>query len=138
MGFAPLVAIVGLMFGMISLKLMAIVENAQVVVVRGRSAFRDRSLRGNKSKKLIAFAMSTQKLLFLRISIVFFARISSLIFIAEAMYPEKVVEGAALAMMKTVVISSRIRVATVRNGKHAINRMKRKKHPKRDGVEKRY
>lgn len=135
MGFAALFALVGLMFGMISIKLMSIVENAQVVVVRKGSRLRHKSLRGTRRKKIVAFAISTQKLLFLRVSIVFFARISSIIFIVEAMYPEKVVEGAALAMMKTVVISNRIRVATMRNGKHVIKKIKMKNQVKREDAE---
>jgi len=83
-------------------------------------------LKGIKSKKIVTFAISTHKLLFLRISISFFVRISSIIFIAEAMFPEKIVEGAAFAMMKTVVISNRIRVATVRNGRHTIQKIRMK------------
>ena len=129
MGFAPLVALVGLVFGMIAIKLMSIVENAQIVVVKGvrkSNRLRRESLKGIKSKKIVAFAISTHKLLFLRISISFFVRISSIIFIAEAMFPEKIVEGAAFAMMKTVVISNRIRVATVRNGRYTIQKIRMK------------
>lgn len=129
MGFAPLVALVGLVFGMISIKLMSIVENAQIVIVKGArksNRLRRESLTGNQGKKIVAFAISAHKLLFLRIGISFFGRISSIIFVAEAMYPEKIVEGAAFAMMKTVVISNRIRVATIRNGRHAIQKIKMK------------
>ncbi|TLY06021.1 MAG: hypothetical protein E6K92_00280 [Thaumarchaeota archaeon] len=129
MGFAPLVALVGLVFGMIAIKLMSIVENAQIVVVKGvrkSNRLRRESLKGIKSKKIVTFAISTHQLLFLRISISFFVRISSIIFIAEAMFPEKIVEGAAFAMMKTVVISNRIRVATVRNGRHTIQKIRMK------------
>ena len=135
MGFAPLVALVGLVFGMISIKLMSIVENAQIVIVKGvkkTNRLRPESLQGIRSKKIVAFAISSHKLLFLRIGILFFSRISSIIFIAEAMYPEKIVEGAAFAMMKTVVISNRIRVATVRNGRHAIHKVKRKNNKVND------
>jgi len=129
MGFAPLVALVGLVFGMIAIKLMSIVENAQIVVVKGvrkSNRLRRESLKGIKSKKIVTFAISTHQLLFLRISISFFVRISSIIFIAEAMFPEKIVEGAAFAMMKTVVISNRIRVATVRNGRNTIQKIRMK------------
>jgi len=129
MGFAPLVALVGLVCGMIAIKLMSIVENAQIVVVKGvrkSNRLRRESLKGIKSKKIVTFAISTHQLLFLRISISFFVRISSIIFIAEAMFPEKIVEGAAFAMMKTVVISNRIRVATVRNGRHTIQKIRMK------------
>jgi len=129
LGFAPLVALVGLVFGMIAIKLMSIVENAQIVVVKGvrkSNRLRRESLKGIKNKKIVTFAISTHKLLFLRISISFFVRISSIIFIAEAMFPEKIVEGAAFAMMKTVVISNRIRVATVRNGRHTIQKIRMK------------
>jgi hypothetical protein len=130
MGFAALVALVGLIFGMISIKLMSIAENTQIVVLKGvreTNRFRRESLNRARSKKIVASVKSTPKLFLLQLGIAFFARISSLIFIAEAMYPEKVVEGAALAMMKTVVISNRIRVLTVRSGKHAIQKVKMRK-----------
>jgi len=139
MGFAPLVALVGLVFGMIAIKLMSIVENAQIVVVKGvrkSNRLRRESLKGIKSKKIVTFAISTHQLLFLRISISFFVRISSIIFIAEAMFPEKIVEGAAFAMMKTVVISNRIRVATVRNGRHTIQKIRMKNNNGNDAYEK--
>jgi hypothetical protein len=128
MGFAALVALVGLMFGMISIKLMSIVENAQIVVAtrvrQSNNRLNRAALRAAKGKKIVMFAMSTPKLVFLRMGIAFFGRMSSIIFLAEAMYPEKVVEGAAFAMMKTVLVSNRIRVATVRTGKHAIKKIK--------------
>jgi len=128
-GFAALVALVGLVFGMISIKLMSIVENTQTLVtktVRKRNNGPPRPLRSVRGKKIVVFAISTPKLVFLRIGIIFFGRISAIIFLAEAMYPEKVVEGAAFAMMKTVLISNQVRVATVRNGKHAIKKIKMK------------
>lgn len=128
MGFTALVALIGLAFGMVSIKLMSMLESAQVVVVRKSSRIRSNSLRGLESKKVAAFAMSAQRLFFLRVGINFFGRISSLIFVAEAMYPEKVVEGAAFAMMKTIVVSNRIRAITVRNSKHAVKKIKTKYH----------
>lgn len=123
MGFAALTALVGLVFGMISIKLMSMVENAQIVVGRGvRKSGRLR--QGLQSDRVVAFAMSAHRLFFLRVGISFFGWISSLIFVVEAMYPEKVVEGAAFAMMKTVVLSNRIRVVTVRGGRHAMRKMR--------------
>jgi len=137
-GFAALMAFVGLVFGMISIKLMSIVENAQIVVGKGVKVNKNRlhrsSVRVVKSKKIVAFAMSTPKFVFLRIGIVFFGRISSIIFVAEAMYPEKVVEGAAFAMMKTVLVSNRIRRVTSTNGKHIIKKLSMKNNVKVDRV----
>ena len=129
MGFAALVALVGLVFGIISIKLMVIVENTQTLVtntVKRRNKGLSRSMGGTRGKKIVVFAISTPKLVFLRIGIIFFGRISAIIFLAEAMYPEKVVEGAAFAMMKTVLISNQFRVATMKNGKHAIKKIKMK------------
>lgn len=138
MGFAALAALVGLAFGMISIKLMSIVENAQIVVAtqvrKGNSRLRRASLDGVRGKKIVVFAISTPKLVFLRIGIVFFGRISAIIFLAEAMYPEKVVEGAAFAMMKTVLVSNRIRVVTVRKSKHAIKKIKMKNNLNRSPI----
>jgi hypothetical protein len=128
-GFAEAVMILGLVFGMISIKMMSMLENAQIVVVKGvRVSTRlGRKSRAAPAKKIVAFAIGTRKILFLRIGIIFFTRISSLIFAAEAMYPEKLVEGAAFTMMKTVMISSRIQAATVRKSKHAIKKIKMKR-----------
>lgn len=124
MGFTALVALIGLVFGMISIKMMATLEGAQVIVVRKSSHIRIHSRKVLEVHKIVTFAMSAQKVLFLRIGINFFARISSLIFAAEAMYPEKVVESAAFAIMKTVVVSNRIRTITVTHSKHALNKVK--------------
>lgn len=138
MGFSALAALVGLVFGMISIKLMSIVENAQVVVAtsvrKGNNRLRRTSLRGARGKKIVVFAISTPKLVFLRIGIVFFGRISAMIFFAEAMYPERVAEGAAFAMMKTVLVSNRIRVVTVRKGKHAIKKIRMKNSPNKSPI----
>ena len=136
MGLAVVVALIGLVFSMISIKLMLIIENAQIIVVKGiaekgsSSRKRIESLRGTKSKKIVAFAISSYKLAFLRVGATFFARISSIIFIAESMYPERVVERAALEVMRTVLISNRILV-TVRNGRHTIKKkIRRRNHNK--------
>jgi hypothetical protein len=135
-GFAALVALVGLLFSMISIKLMSIVENAQILViksVRGGNGLSHAS-RGAQGKKIVVFAISTPKLVFLRIGIIFFGRISAIIFLAEAMYPEKVVERAAFAMMKTVLISNKVRVVTVRHGRHAIRKIKMKNNVSRSSI----
>lgn len=136
MGFAALVALVGLLFSMISIKLMSIVEGTQIVVrksVRGGNGLSHAS-RGAQGKKIVVFAISSPKLVFLRIGIIFFGRISAIIFLAEAMYPEKVVERAAFAMMKTVLISNKVRVVTVRHGKHAIKKIKMKNNINRSPI----
>jgi hypothetical protein len=125
MGFAALVMLVGLVFGMISIKLMSVVENAQIVVVRGKRISNDLGRSTVvPTRVIVAFAMGARKLIILRIGIWFFTRLSTIVFTVEGMYPEKFVEGAALKMMKTVMISNRIRAATVKQGKHVARKIK--------------
>ncbi|HXV46866.1 MAG TPA: hypothetical protein VD736_09355 [Nitrososphaera sp.] len=124
MGFNALVALVGLTFSMISIKLMSALENAQVIAGRINSRRHSRM----RNDKIVALAMSTPKLLAIRIGVAFFGKISSIIFVAEAMYPERVVEGATMAIMKTVVISNRIRIVTTKHGKHAMTHIKTRYH----------
>ena len=123
MGYAAIIALVGLVFGMISIKLMSAVENAQVVLV-GRINSRRQSQK--EKGKIVALAISARKLFALRIGVAFFGKISSIIFVAEAMYPEKVVEGAALAVMKTIMFSNQIRIVTSKHGKYAVKKIKTK------------
>lgn len=127
MGFTALIMMVGLVFGMISIKLMSAVENAQIVVVRqsrlrGAALAKSRAVR--KGAVLLTFSIGRRKLVFLRFGAWFFAKVSYLIFTVEAMYPEKFVEGATLKMMRTVMVSNQIREATIRRGKHAVKKMR--------------
>ncbi len=127
MGFTAVVMVFGRVFGMISIKLMSVVENAQVVVVR-QNRLGGAALAKSKAVKqkvvLLTFSIGKRKLVFLRFGVWFFAKISYLIFTVEAMYPEKFVEGATLKMMRTVMVPNQIREATVRRGKHAVRKMK--------------
>jgi hypothetical protein len=126
MGFTEVVIVIGLVFGMISIKLMSVVESAQVIIVRqtrlsGAAFAKSKAVR---RRVVLTFSIGNRKLLFLRFGAWFFARISYLIFTVEAMYPEKFVEGATLKMMRTVMISNQIREATIRRGKHAVRKMR--------------
>lgn len=120
MGFGAVVALVGLTFGMISIKLMSIVENAQIVII---GAIGTRRLQ-LKQKKVVALAIGTRRYFVLRIGIVFFAKLSSMIFAAQGMYPEKAIEGATLKMMTTVQLSNRIGRAAAKHGKHAVKKIR--------------
>jgi hypothetical protein len=121
MGYGAIVALVGLIFSMISIKLISVVENAQVVIV-SRMGKRPRSLR--PKQKVVALAMGARKFLVLKIGIVFFGKVSSIIFAAEAMYPEKVIEGATLSIMNTVLLSSRIGKVATKHGKHVAKKIR--------------
>ena len=94
---------VAVVFSVISIRLMMMVESAQVVVV------------GTLGQQLhpgrfVAMAIGTHKFFVLNLGIVFLSRISYIIFWAEGMYPEHLVHTAALGMMNTVVISGKTRI----------------------------
>jgi hypothetical protein len=96
-------SMVGVVFSMISIRLMMIVEGAQVVVIGtiGQQLHPGR---------IVAMAIGTHKFFVINLSIVFLSRISYLIFWAEGMYPERLVHTAALGMMNTVVISGKTKI----------------------------
>lgn len=116
-----IIAVVGLTFSMLAIRLMMVLENAQVVVV---------GVIGNqlpKKQKAIIIGMGTKKLFILKIGVTFFERISSLIFVLQEMEIEKTVQGAASTMMHTILISNRIiGDAATKYTKHAVKRMKKK------------
>jgi hypothetical protein len=120
MGSNPLVAIVGLTFSMISIKLASMVESAQVVIVETIGK-RSRSMRPRR--KVVALAIGARKFLVIKIGIVFFGRISSIIFAVEEMYTAKVVEGATLSIMNTVLLSSRIGKVAAKHGRHVAKKI---------------
>lgn len=126
MGFTALVMIFGLVFGIISIKLMSMVENAQVVMVKQTRLSRNAlgKTRTASGKIILSFTIGAHKLAFLRFGIWFFAKISSIIFTVEAMYPEKFVEGATLKMMNTVIISNQIRASAVKRGRRLVRTMR--------------
>jgi len=121
MGANPLVALVGLTFSMISIRLASIVESAQIVIV-DTIGKRPRSLRPRK--KVVALVIGARKFLMIKIGIIFFGKISSIIFAVEEMYPAKVVEGATLSIMNTVLLSTRIGKVAARHGKHAAKKIR--------------
>lgn len=121
MGYGAMVALVGLAFSMISIKLMSIVENAQIVITGAT----ERKQRFSKCNTLVvSFAIGTKKFLAIRVGIIFFEKISAMIFAAESMYPEKVVERATVGIMNTVLLSNRINKVVAKHGRHAAKRIK--------------
>src|SRR5262245_832878 len=129
MGYAAAVALVGLMFSMISIKLMSMAENAQITMIGAAGRHRSRILRQNE--KIVAAAIGARKFLAIRIGIVFFGRLSSLIFLVEDMYPEKFVEGATMAMMNTVMLPNKLGKAVKKHGKGAAKKVITKYNQKR-------
>jgi len=134
MSFATVVALTGLVFSMISISLMARIEKAQIIVVKQigsndakifaqlRKPLRS---RGVVRKKIMAFTIGSRRLLFLRFGATVFARLSSIIFIVESMYPEKAVESALFAAMKTVTVSNRIVARVRKHGENAAEKIKK-------------
>ena len=121
MSFGVVIALVGLTFSIISIRLMSIVENAQVVIV-GAIGKRRRLLKQND--KVVALAMGARKFLVIKIGIVFFGKASSIIFATQDMYSEKIVEGATLAMMNTVLVSSKLGKAVTKHSRKAAGKIK--------------
>ncbi len=127
MSFGTVIALVGLAFGIISIKLMSTIEKAQVVIVKqiDSSRVRHGRHRHRVTERILAFTISSQRLAFLKFGAATSARLSSIIFEAGAMYPEKAVEGAVFAMMKTVIVSNRV-VTTVRKaGNNTVKKLRR-------------
>lgn len=125
MGYGAMVALVGLAFSMISIKLMSIVENAQIVIT---GAIENNQRFSKYNTLVVAFAIGTRKFLAIRVGIIFFGKISAIIFAAESMYPEKVVERATLGIMNTVLLSNRINKVVAKHGRHAAKRIKTGTH----------
>ena len=118
-GGGSMAGMVALVFSMISIRLMMVIESAQVAVMGtiGQQLHPDR---------IVAVAIGTHKFFVINLSIAFFSRISYLIFWAEGMYPEWLVHGAALGMMNTIVITGRTRVrAAAHHTKRAAKKVKR-------------
>jgi hypothetical protein len=119
MGGGGIMAVVGLAFSMIAIRLMMAIENTQVVIV---------GVIGQqlpKSNKVVAFAIGAKKFLMIKMGIVFFGKVSSLIFLLQEMYIEKTVQGAASTMMNTIVASNKISNAATRYTKHAVRKVKK-------------
>ena len=121
MGYGAMVALVGLAFSMISIKLMSMVENAQVVMM---GAMENKRRFSKYNTLVVAYAIGAKKFLVIRVGIIFFGKISAMIFAVESMYPERVVERATLAIMNTVLLSNRINKIAVSHGRHTVKRLK--------------
>lgn len=122
MGGGGIIAVVGLAFSMVAIRLMMVVENTQVVFV---------DVIGQQlpsRSKIVVFTLSAKKFFVLKVGIVFFGRISSLIFLAQEMYIEKTVQGAASTMMNTFVASNKIIARAATNTKHAARKVKKRAH----------
>lgn len=116
-----MVEVIGLAFSMIAIKMMMVVENAQVTIVGVIGQARPR-----KPKKVVALAIGAKKFFMLKIGIVFFGRISGLIFLVQEMYAEKTVQAAAASMMNTIVVSNKIvGQAATRYTRHAARAVKK-------------
>jgi hypothetical protein len=128
MGFGVVIALIGLTFSIISIRLMSVVENAQVVIVE--AVGRHRRLR-RQSDKVVALAIGARKFLVIRIGIVFFGKASSIIFTSQDMYSEKIVEGATMAMMNTVLLSSKLEKIVSKHSRDAVGKVMTTYHEKR-------
>ena len=103
MANGSMVEVIGIAFSMIAIRLMMVLENAQVTIVGAIGQARPR-----RSEKVVALAMGAKKILVLKIGIVFFGRISALIFQVQEMYAEKTVQAAASSMMNTIIVSNKM------------------------------
>lgn len=115
-------AVVGLAFSMVAIRLMMVVENTQIVIVGvvGRQLPR--------KSGVVAFTMGAKRFFMLKAGIIFFGKISTLIFLVQEMYLEKTVQGAASTMMNTIVSSNKVIARAATNTRHAARKVKRKAH----------
>ena len=115
-------AFVALFFSMVSIKLMMIVENAQIIVIGtiGQHLM--------QPDRIVALAMGAHKFLMIKIGIVFFSKVSALMFsLQDEMYSAKVVQVAAATLLSTVLIGTRTKVvAAKRHAKHAAKKVRGK------------
>lgn len=116
-----IVEVIGLVFSMIAIKLMMAVESTQVTIV---GAIGQR--RPKRPQKIVALTIGAKKFFMLKIGIVFFGRISGLIFFFEEMYAEKTVQAAASTMMNTIVLSNKMIAGTAtKYTRHAARAVKK-------------
>ncbi len=110
-----LVEVIGLAFSVVAIRLMMAVENTQVTIV---GAIGQR--RPGSRQKIVALTMGAKKFFMIKVGILFFGRISSLIFLVQEMYAERTVQAAASTVMNTIVVSNRmIGKAATRYTRHA-------------------
>ncbi|HEV8386377.1 MAG TPA: hypothetical protein VGQ03_02030 [Nitrososphaera sp.] len=121
MANGSVVEVVGLAFSMIAIRLMMVLENTQVTIVGAIG-----QARAKRPKRVVALAMGAKKIFVLKVGIVFFGRISALIFQVQEMYAEKTVQAAASSMMNTIVVSNKmIGRAASRYTRHAARTVKK-------------
>jgi|GEM_PF-2287928 len=121
MANGSVVEVVGLAFSMIAIRLMMVLENTQVTIVGAIG-----QARANRPKRVVALAIGAKKIFVLKVGIVFFGRISALIFQVQEMYAEKTVQAAASSMMNTIVVSNKmIGRAASRYTRHAARTVKK-------------
>jgi hypothetical protein len=106
------IAFIGLVFSMVAIRLMRYAENAQVVIA---GAIGQRQLQN----RVVAMTIGTRKFLMVKVGIAFFSKTSSLIFVLQEMYPERLVQGAALTVLKTTLVSNKVKIAAKKHGRHA-------------------
>lgn len=121
MANGSMVEVIGIAFSMIAIRLMMVLENTQITIV-GAIA----QARPKRPERVFALAMGAKKIFVLKVGIVFFGRISALIFQVQEMYAEKTVQAAASSMMNTIVVSNRlIGKAATRYTRHAARTVKK-------------
>lgn len=102
---------------MISIRLMMIIESAQIIVAGTIGS-------QLQTQKLMGMAIGAHKFFVISLSIAFFSRISYLLFWLEGMQTERAVHTAALAMMNSVLLSSKVKVAAKRT-RYAANKVRK-------------
>lgn len=121
MANGSMVEVIGIAFSMIAIKLMIALENTQVTIVGAIGQARPR-----RPERVVAFAIGAKKFFVLKVGIVFFGKISALIFQVQEMYAEKSVQAAASSMMNTIVVSNKmIGRAASRYTRHAARTVKK-------------
>ena len=111
------IAFIGLVFSMMAIRLMRYAENAQVVITG--------AIGQQLQNRVVVMTMGTRKFFAVKVGIVFFSKTSSLIFALQEMYPERLVQGAAMTVLKTTLVSNKVKVAAKKHGRHAAHRIKR-------------
>lgn len=111
------IAFIGLVFSMMAIRLMSYAENAQVVITG--------SIGQQLQNRVVAMTIGTRKFLAVKVCIAFFTKTSSLIFILQEMYPERLVQGAAMTVLKTSLVSNKVKVAAKKHGRHAVHRIRK-------------
>lgn len=115
------VEVIGIAFSMIAIRLMMALESTQITIVGAIGQARPR-----RPEKVVALAISAKKFFVLKIGIVFFGKISAMIFQVQEMYAEKTVQAAASSMMNTIVVSNKkIGSAASRYTRHAARTVKK-------------